>query len=38
MTVTEGLVREEQLLHELCILGAVTVEIAQILTRAGHII
>ena len=36
--VTEGLVREEQLLHDMCLLGAVTVEITQILTRAGYII
>ena len=35
LAVTEGLVREEQLLHDLCLLGAVTVEITQILTRAG---
>ena len=35
MAVTEGPVREEQLLHDMCLLGAVTVEIAQILTRAG---
>ena len=35
MAVTEGPVREEQLLHDLCLLGAVTVEITQILTRAG---
>jgi len=35
VAVTEGLVREEQLLHDLCLLGAVTVEITQILTRAG---
>ena len=38
MAVTEGPVREEQLLHDLCLLGAVTVEITQILTRAGYII
>jgi hypothetical protein len=31
-----GLVREEQLLHDMCLLGAVTVEITQILTRAGQ--
>jgi hypothetical protein len=37
VAVTEGLVREEQLLHDMCLLGAVTVEITQILTRAGHI-
>ena len=37
MAVTEGLVREEQLLHDMCLLGAVTVEITQILTRAGYI-
>ena len=36
MAVAEGLVREEQLLHDLCLLGAVTVEITQILTRAGY--
>jgi hypothetical protein len=35
VAVTEGLVREEQLLHDMCLLGAVTVEITQILTRAG---
>ena len=35
MAVTEGPVREEQLLHDMCLLGAVTVEITQILTRAG---
>jgi len=35
VAVTEGPVREEQLLHDLCLLGAVTVEITQILTRAG---
>ena len=34
LAVTVGLVREEQLLHDLCILGTVTVEITQILTRA----
>ena len=34
MAVTEGLVREEQLLHDLCLLGATTVEITQMLTRA----
>jgi len=34
VAVTEGLVREEQLLHDLCLLGAMTVEITQILTRA----
>jgi len=34
VAVTEGLVREEQLLHDMCLLGAVTVEITQILTRA----
>ena len=37
LAVTEGLVREEQLLHDLCLLGAVTVEITQILTRAGYL-
>jgi len=36
MAVTEGPVREEQLLHDMCLLGAVTVEITQILTRAGY--
>jgi hypothetical protein len=36
VAVTEGLVREEQLLHDMCLLGAVTVEITQILTRAGQ--
>ena len=35
MAVTEGLVREEQLLHDMCLLGAMTVEITQILTRAS---
>jgi hypothetical protein len=35
VAVTEGLVREEQLLHDLCLLGAVKAEITQILTRAG---
>jgi hypothetical protein len=35
MAVTEGLVREEQLLHDMCLLGAMTMEITQILTRAG---
>jgi hypothetical protein len=34
VAVTEGLVREEQLLHDLCLLGATTVEITQMLTRA----
>ena len=34
MAVTEGLVREEQLLHDMCLLGAMTMEITQILTRA----
>jgi len=37
VAVIEGLVREEQLLHDMCLLGAVTVEITQILTRAGVI-
>lgn len=32
MAVTEGLVREEQLLQDMCILGAMTMEITQILT------
>jgi len=36
VAVTEGLVREEQLLHDLCLLGAMTMEITQILTRAGY--
>jgi len=36
VAATEGLVREEQLLHDMCLLGAVTVEITQILTRAGE--
>jgi len=35
VAVTEGLVREEQLLHDMCLLGAMTMEITQILTRAG---
>jgi len=38
VAVTEGPVREEQLLHDLCLLGAMTVEITQILTRAGYTI
>ena len=38
VAVTEGPVREEQLLHDMCLLGAVTVEITQILTRAAQII
>jgi len=33
--VTTDLVREEQFVYDLCLLGAVTVEITQILTRAG---
>lgn len=37
MAVTEGPVREEQLLHDMCLLGAVTVEITQILTRARYL-
>ena len=37
VAVTEGLVREEQLLHDMCLLGAVTVEITQILTRASKL-
>lgn len=37
MAVTEGPVREEQLLHDMCLLGAMKVEITQILTRAGYI-
>ena len=37
VAVTEGLVREEQLLHDMCLLSATTVEITQILTRAGPI-
>jgi hypothetical protein len=36
VAVFEGLVREEQLLHDMCLLGAMTVEITQILTRAGQ--
>jgi hypothetical protein len=36
VAVTEGPVREEQLLHDMCLLGAMTVEITQILTRAGQ--
>jgi len=35
MAVTESPVREEQLLHDMCLLGAVTVEITQMLTRAS---
>ena len=34
MAVTNNQVREEQFLHDMCLLGAVTVEITQILTRA----
>jgi len=37
LAVAEGPVREEQLLHDLCILGAVIVEITQILTRVATI-
>ena len=33
MTATEGQVREEQLLHDLWLSGAVTMEITRILTR-----
>jgi len=33
--VTTDLVREEQFVYDMCLLGAVTVEITQILTRAG---
>ncbi len=36
VVVTEGLVREEHSLHDMCLLGAVTVEITQNLTRAGY--
>ncbi len=36
MAVIEDSVREEQFLHDMCLLGAVTVEITQILTRAGQ--
>jgi len=32
MAVTKGLVREEQLLEDMCLLGSMTMEIAQILT------
>ena len=35
VAVTEESVREEHFLHDLCLLGAVTAEITQILTRAG---
>jgi hypothetical protein len=35
--VTTDLVREEQFVYDMCLLGAVTVEITQILTRAGVI-
>jgi len=35
VAVTEGLVREEQLLHDMSLLGAMTMEITQTLTRAG---
>ncbi len=35
VAVIEDSVREEQFLHDMCLLGAVTVEITQILTRAG---
>ena len=38
VAVTEGLVREEQLLHDMWLLGAMTVEITQILTRARYIL
>jgi hypothetical protein len=37
VAVTEGLVREEQLLHDMSLLGAMTMEITQMLTRAGYI-
>jgi hypothetical protein len=37
MAVTVGLVREEQLLHDLCLLGAMTMEITQKQSRAGNI-
>ena len=37
LAVTEGLVREEQLLHDLGLLGAVTVDIIQILPRVAVI-
>jgi hypothetical protein len=33
MAVIEGPVREEQLLHDVCLLGAMTMGTAQILTR-----
>jgi hypothetical protein len=36
VAVTKGPVREEQLLHDLCLLGTLKVEIAQILTRVGY--
>ena len=36
MAVSEGLVREKQLLYDMCLLGAMTVEITQILTRTGQ--
>ena len=35
LAVTVGPVREEQLIHDLCLLGTMTMDIAQILTRAG---
>ncbi len=35
VAVIEVSVREEQFLHDMCLLGALTVEITQILTRAG---
>jgi len=38
VAVTESLVREEQLLYDMCLLGAMTVEITQILTRASKLI
>ena len=37
VAVTVGLVREEQLIHDMWLLGAVTVEITQILTRARNL-
>ncbi len=36
VAVIEDSVREEQFLHDMCLLGAVRVEITQILTRAGY--
>jgi len=37
VAVIEGLVREEQLLHDMCLLGAMTMEKTQISRRAGYL-